>query len=111
MELLVRSGAFQRKTHPAFGHDNEFGRVLRCAPIDDCGSGSDEIGHEQYIARAFRMRGDQRGWMFYTRRAQLSSGEGRVDNAGSLPDLHIVAAGLLADVIAQINVGEKENRL
>ena len=32
---------------------------------------------------------------------ELAGGEGGVDDAGSLPDFHIRAAGLLADIVTQ----------
>ena len=46
-------------------------------------------------------------------RAWLKRAGGKcgMDDAGALPDLHVLAAGLLPDVVAQVDVGQEQNGL
>ena len=49
--------------------------------------------------------------MLGTSRDNAPRREGGMDDAGALPDLHVLAAGLLLHIVAQIDVGQKQNRL
>ncbi len=56
------------------------------------------------------MRHHLRLRMLRPRLRQPPRRERRVNNAGALPDLHVLAPGLLADVVPQIAVGQKQHR-
>src|SRR6185437_9943855 len=55
---------FERVAHAAFGHHDEFFGALLPAPVDDGGSGADEIGHAEHISGALRMSSDEGSRMF-----------------------------------------------
>ena len=55
----------------------------------------------QHVARALGMRRDQRLRMLGASFDQPARRERRVHDAGALPDLHVLAAGLLLHVVAR----------
>ena len=75
-------------------------------------SGADEIRHGEHGFAGIRdgpppwRRGCSR-----LRLGQPARGEGGMHDAGALPDLHVLAAGLLLDVVAQVAVGQEQHGL
>ncbi len=65
----------------------------------------------QHVRRAFGMRGHQGMGCSARAAASLRAAKRRVHDAGALPDLHVLAAGLLLHVIAQIDIGQEQDRL
>ncbi len=62
------------------------------------------LGHSGWEAtRAFGMFGAGGG--------EAAGGKSRVDDASALPDLHILPAGLLLHVVAEIDIGQEEDGL
>ena len=87
------------------------GGVAGHAPLDQGRSGADEIRHGEHRFGTFRMRHHFGARMLRLRLRQPPRREGGMHDAGALPDLHVLAPGLLLHVVAQIAVRQEEHGL
>jgi hypothetical protein len=111
MELLGWGDALQREIDAALGHDDKLARGAGRAIFDDCGSGADKVGMAKHRFRALGVSDYDGIRKFGLGLDQSPYRKGLMHDAGALPDLHVLAARLLFDVVAQVAVGEEKNRL
>src|SRR5215469_18892753 len=112
-EIKLASGRelFERVADAAFRHHDDLGSVARFTPIDYGGGGAYEIGEGEHRFGTLGMRYHFGLRMRHLGIHQSARGKRRVDDAGPLPDLHVLSAGLALYVCAKVAVRQEEHGL